>query len=249
MKNLLRLLSERIPFEIKRPTSALSVLFALVISGFLSKIGEWLFDLLIKFVSPQAPYLWKIIITIITFSIPINVFGIIIFVIVLFPVYRFIDKKWIQNLGRVTLFEDDFSSGNKGWNLNYWGSNNPNKTCRYENSALVFEATETDLTDSRKENGAFFDLRNGIYEGSKYDISCWVKSEGHTTMGFQLWLHDTTGRSDAKFPTHFYTPGTRLEEIKSSFIATSSQGLRIHLHTKAGSGKIIVHRVVVVKAK
>jgi hypothetical protein len=66
-------------------------------------------------------------------------------------------------------------------------------------------------------------------------------------MGFKLWVHDTRGQGEMKSPPNFYTPGEEYEEVKVGFIATKSQALRIHLHYKAGKGKIFVDKVGVVK--
>lgn len=75
----------------------------------------------------------------------------------------------------------------------------------------------------------------------------WVKSDKNTTMGFKLWVHDTLGQAEMKFPANFYTPGIEYEEVKTGFITTKSQALRIHLHSKAGKGKIYVDKVIVVR--
>ncbi len=250
-KQLKKKILEFIPFEIKRPTSPISVILAIIVLGFFSKIGESLLDLLLGVVNPYTPEVLRIFSLVVTYPIPIkiNILTLLIFAVLFFPIYRFFDKALLQKLGKTTIFEDEFDFGNKGWALNYWGSNNPDKTCRIENSSIVFQAEEADLVDTRKEYGAYFDLKNGIYEGSKYEVSCWVKSEQGTTMGFKLWVHDTMGHNDGKFPANFYMPGVDFEEVKLGFTGTSSQGLRIHLHNKAGSGKILVDKVRVIKVK
>ena len=112
---------------------------------------------------------------------------------------------------------------------------------------MVFEADSSDLKSPQKENGACIDLKNGIYQDSKYEVSCWVNSSKNTRMGFKLWVHDTLGQAEMKFPANFYTPGNKYEEVKVGFIATQSQALRIHLHYKVGKGKISVDRVKVIK--
>lgn len=213
-------------------------------------LGAKLFQLLINVVTPYTPSFLNKTLQLLTYSFPvkINIVTIILFILGFFTVYRFIDRKLLQKLGKTIIFKDDFDS-DQGWLLNYWGSNNPNKTCRFEDSSMVFEADETALMDDRKEYGAYYDLTSGIYEGSKYEISCWVKSEEKTSMGFKLWVHDTRNQNGIKFPARFYTPGSDLEEIKVGFTATSSQALRIHLHNKAGTGKIIVDKVLVTKVK
>ena len=252
MKRILDFVKLHIPFEIKRPSSPVSIILALVIIGFFGKIGEKLLDILLNLFTPLAPEILKVIKVVVSYSIPINLnlLTLMIFVLLFFPVYRFFDKKLLQRLGKTIIFEDDFDFGNQGWVLNYWGSTNPDKTCRIEKSILIFEAEDAELTDPRKEFGAYFDLTNGgVYQGSKYEISCWVKSENNTSMGFKLWVHDTRGQSNVKFPANFYTPSMQFEEVKVGFTATSSNALRIHLHNKPGSGKIIIDKVRVVKVK
>lgn len=235
------------PFELKRPSSLLSIIAAFVISGFFIKIGEIILENILGLLARYAPSLGGWLTSVFTFSIRINLAGLIIFVIILFPIYRYVYKYLIKKRKKEIVFEDDFDFGNKGWQLNYRGSNNPDKTCRIEQSSMVFEAEDSDLTNPRKENGAYIDLESGFYQGSRYEISSWVKSSENTRMGFKLWVHDKLGKAEMKFPAKFYTPGNEYEEVKVGFIATQSQALRIHLHYKAGKGKIFVDRVKVVK--
>jgi len=156
--------------------------------------------------------------------------------------------KWEK---REIIFNDDFVS-DKGWNKNYWGTTEPLKTNRMENSLMIFEANENETQDSKKEFGAYIDLREGIQEGFTYEIYCKVKSEPATTMGFQLWIHDTVGRNQnvSKFkPEKFFTPSTDFSELTLKYIANSSNAIRIHLHNKAGSGKISVDKLTVTKVQ
>jgi len=143
--------------------------------------------------------------------------------------------------GGEIVFIDRFNAGNKGWNLNYWGSHNPRKTNRIENSSMVFEATESDLKD--EAFGAYFDLTDGIHQGNEYEVNCKVKSDENTTMEFSLWLHDTTG-GDSNINTNSRTPSTKFEEFKLGFTANKHEAIRIHLHNKPGLGRIIVDEVV-----
>lgn len=111
---------------------------------------------------------------------------------------------------------------------------------------MIFEATESDLVDPRKEFGAFIDLRNGIYRGFTYEIICKVKSEENTTMKFMLWLHDTLGGASS-INSLLETPATSGETIKLKFEVNVTEAIRIHLHNRAGEGKILVDEVVVRK--
>lgn len=253
MKKVIAYIRNQLPNEIKRPSSLLSTILALTITGFFTALGWQLFDLLIGFITPYPPSFIKAILEVLTYSatIRINIATLILFttlfILVFFSAYRFFDKRLLKK-GEV-VFEDDFDFGNKGWQLNYWGSNDSDKTCRIENSSIIFEADNNDLVDSKKEYGAYYDLAAGIYNGSKYEVSCWIKSAPNTTMGFKLWAHDTKGQNSIKFPASFYTPGSIPEEVKLGFVGTSSQAMRIHLHNKAGAGKIIVDKIKVVKVK
>lgn len=253
VKDIQKFLKPFIPSEIKRHTSPISLILSLVIfwifNGFFNSIGEKILGTFLSLIRPISPEIFRYIKLVTTYTIPINVspLTIVVFVILFFPTYRFFDKRLLSKTKRAIVFEDNFDFGNKGWRFNYWGSNNPDKTCRIEQSSMVFEAEDSDLTSPQKENGACFDLTDGVYQGSKYEISCWVKSSKNTTMGFKLWVHDARGQAEMKFPANFYTPGNRYEEVKVGFIATQSQALRIHLHYKAGRGKIYVDKVKVVK--
>lgn len=154
-----------------------------------------------------------------------------------------------KNNKKELVFEDDFDN-NKGWILNYWGTTNPSKTNRIENSMIIFEANEDELLHPKKEFGAYIDLKNGIHEGSIYEITCKVKSELGTTMKFQLWLHDNvignnSSMRTVKYPNALEIPDSNFKEIKLRFVATVTNGIRIHLHNKGGRGKILVDKVTV----
>ena len=148
------------------------------------------------------------------------------------------------------VFEEDFNSTKTNWRMNYWGSNNPSKTNRIENSFMIFEANDNDLKSTKKEFGAFLDLKDGIYNGCTYEISCLVCSETGTTMKFQLWLHNSkSGGINAFSPKNPFIPPNEPTWIKSTLTANEKQTIRIHLHNKAGIGKIMVDKVKVVEIK
>jgi hypothetical protein len=237
-------IKNHIPFELKRGSSLLSVAIALVIAGLLARLGEMILDGLVNIIRPFLPHVRNWFINIITFSFEVNLIGVVVFVISLFPIYRRIDRFFLKRTKGEIVFIDRFNAGNKGWILNYWGSHDRQKTNRIENSSMVFEATENDLVSGAF--GAYFDLRNGIYQGNEYEVSCKVKSDENTTMEFSLWLHDTTG-GDSSITTDSKTPSTSFEEFKLGFTANETQAIRIHLHNKPGIGRVIVDEVVVRK--
>lgn len=248
-------LKKVIPFELKRSTSIVSVILTIIVVGFLSKIGEWLFEkiaLLLQFTFPFIKnfYSWA---TSTTYQISLLaiIFYVLAFIILIFPIYRKFDKFFMLGRKKELIFKDDFNT-NQGWQLNYWGTNNPEKTNRIENSTMIFEAREDELQNANKEFGACYDLKNGIYEGYTYKVCCKVKADPNTTMKFQLWLHDNVvgNRSSMrteKSPKEMEIPSDEFKEIKTNFIATATNGIRIHLHNKGGLGKIYVKEVAVYK--
>lgn len=248
MKKIIDLLKSQIPFELQRPSSLFSIFIALFIAGFCLQFGTSISDDIYQYLKPHFPAFIKTIIDLLTYTIniPVSIITAALFIIIFFTIYRIADRTMLKKLKDTIIFNDDFES-DKGWLLNYWGSNNPDKTCRFENSMLVFEAEESDLVDQRKEYGAYFDLMNGVYEKNLYEIICRVKADQGTTMGIKLWVHDTKGHNSIKFPANFYIPNITLEEIKVRFTGTSSQAMRIHLHIKPGRGEIYVDSVVIVK--
>lgn len=250
-KEIVKFIQEKLPSEFRRKSSLITlvVLYILVriIEGLFSRIGELITEKGLPLLPGLVLKIWEPIYYFFSYSISVNLFQIILVVFIFLSLYKLIDKTLLKRAKKEIIFEDDFSFGNKGWKLNYWSSNDQDKTCRIEHASMIFEAEDSDLVDKRKENGAYFDLTNGVYENSRYEISCWVKSSKNTTMGFKLWVHDKQGNADMKFPASFFTPGREYKEIKVTFIGTKSQALRIHLHYKAGKGKIFVNKVVVTK--
>lgn len=241
---LLNYIKEKFPFELKRGTSIISVIVALIFTGMFTRLGEIVLEKVIFYSRPYLPSIWTFFIWLMSVSFEINLVSVIFFAIILFPIYRKVDRLLISRGGLI--FKDDFKIGNKGWRLNYWGSNNPTKTNRIENSTMIFEATESDLPTPAKEFGAYFDLRGGIYQGNAYEVSCKVRSEKETTMQFKLWLHDTVG-GISNIVTPLRTPQNNFEIIKLKFVANQTEAIRIHLHNKAGEGQILVDEVVVRK--
>lgn len=255
MFKIVAFLKRFVPFEIKRSTSIISVVLTLIAIGFLSKIGEWLFEEITFLLKLSLPFIgnfysWAISITY-QVSLLAIIFYVFALIILIFPIYRKLDKFFMQGRNKELIFKDDFST-NQGWQLNYWGTTNPAKTNRIEDSTMIFEASESELQNKNKEFGAYYDLKNGIYEGYMYEVRCKVKSDPNTTMKFQLWLHDNVigNRSSMrtkKEPENLETPNNEFKEIKTHFIATATNGIRIHLHNKGGFGKIYVKEISVYK--
>ena len=179
----------------------------------------------------------------------INVITALIFVLLFIPVFRFIDRKILSRLISETVFFDNFSK-DIAWVLNYWGSTNPQKTNRIQNGNMIFEAIQGEWPNQNYENGAYIDLRNGIIEGLSYTIKCRVKSSIGSTMGFKLWLHDIKGNNSMTTPIAFETPPSdNYKEFSLIFKATETNGIRLHLHCKAGEGFIVVDSVKVIRGK
>lgn len=239
-------INKLIPFELKRGTSFVSILIALIFTGIFVHIGEMILEYLLTFLKPILPLVWDKLLTIMMYSFEINLIGIIIFAVLLFPIYRKLDKFFLKRVKEEIIFKDNFDSGNKGWNLNYWGSNNPNKTNRIENSAMIFEANENELKDSKKEYGAYLDFKSGIYRGNQYEVSCKVRGESNTTMQFLLWLHDTRSENTS-IKTEYIVPTKKIQIVKLKFTSNVTEAMRIHLHNKSGLGKIFIDEVIIKK--
>jgi hypothetical protein len=245
---MLEKLKNSIPFQLKRGTSVISILSTIVIIGALERVGSWVVEFVWKISKPIFPDLINMILRALTYKFEVNVIAVIFFTLLLFPLYNYIDKTFLKFFKTQIIFRDkNFNA----WFLNYWGSKNQHKTNRIENEQLIFEATAEDLENDENQFGAFYDLRNGIYEGNKYEISCQVKSENNCTMKFQLWVHDTVGGPGKSiiFPNTPITPKETWETIKVIYIAGTTNALRIHLHNYGGQGRIIVKEVLVRKVE
>lgn len=248
MVKVMDLFKKLIPFQLKSSSSFVSIIFTIVIFGFLTQLGANLSGELYKSMTPNFPKFVNFLIYLATVSIgiKINFTSVVAFIVIFLAFYKLVDK-YLGNLINGTIFFDDFEFSNVGWLLNYWGSKDPDKTCRFEDSMLVFEALPTDLENAKGEYGAYYDLYGKIREGSRYEVSCLVKSSNKAGMGFKLWVHDIKGHNETKSSANFYTPGINWEEVKVGFTGTRSHGIRVHLHSKAGLGKIFVDSVKIVK--
>jgi len=179
-------------------------------------------------------------------AITINPLVILIILIAFIPSYHFLNKWWINKQNSL-VFKDLFDKQNLIWHLNYWGENG--LTITKEHAHLIFATNSQQL--GKGENGAFCDLHSGIYEGQTYKIECKVRSDGHCTMGFRLWVHGTDVLPGPGVtipePPNFHLPPSHLETYSLRFIATASNAMRIHLHCLTGSGRILVKEVKVTR--
>lgn len=246
---MLDYIKKQIPFELKRGASVVSIILALIVVGFFGQVGSWIFEKSLTIIPiVKKAWQWSSAIKF-EFTLAEAFFYVLGLLLFLFPIYRRVDRFLIQKTKREIIFSDDFDN-NKGWSLNYWGTTNPEKTNRIEQSAMVFEATPEEVQHIGKEFGACIDLRNGIYSDYTYDVCCMVKSDLGTTMGFQLWVHDTVGRNSEvskKQPEQFFTPSTSYQEVRLKYTANSTNAIRIHLHNKAGAGRVYIDKVIVTK--
>jgi hypothetical protein len=216
-----------IPFELKRSTSWLSIIIALILAGIITEIGKIILIGIIKLIGMVFEIFGDKLIQILSQTYEVNlatiIIGALVFIILLFPIYRKIDKLILTGVKKELIFEEDFTNS-VSWRLNHWGSHNPSKTNRIENHKMIFEATPEELQDPNKFFGANFDLRNGIYSGNTYEISCIVNSMKNATMKFQLWVHDTAGGdssvSQPKTPT---TPSETGETMQTSLYCQQNQ--------------------------
>lgn len=240
-------LKKHIPFELKRGTSLISIILTLIIIGILNQIGVSITNFILGFIKPNFPSIFEKIMTVLSYKIEFNVVTIIILIFLLFPIYRLIDKRLLKRSNKTLIFMDNFAPASN-WHYNYWESGRQAKTNRIENGKMIFEARPDEIKNPNNAFGAFIDITNGIYKDQKYEISCKIRSENDCTMKFQLWLHDTNGINyNVKEPTEPYTPKDNFEIIKTTFIATETNALRIHLHNQPGNGKIIIDNISVIK--
>lgn len=251
------LLGKLVPFELKRGTSSISILVALIHTGLLAKLGDLILTAIVDRLSVLLPVFGEMLSAFLFQEITISVLTaslvLITFPLLLFPIYRNIDRLLLKERKHELIYEETFLDG-AGWHLNYWGTSNPQKTNRIEGSRMIFEAIRGEVINEKGSFGAYYDLRSGIYQGNAYRVICSVKSSHAASMGFQLWLHDTKGNPkgpDNKAllvrPLVPKTPSEKGEQIEVDFVATNTNALRIHLHCRGGSGQIIVEGIRVYK--
>jgi hypothetical protein len=232
------------PFSKESKTSWVALILLWIIfrifDGFITRIG----GLITENSKVIIPHIKKLLS--LSFSINLRLWHLAL-LIMLLPLYYLIDKLLLKKLKREVIFKETFTSIKIGWHLNYWGTSNPKKTNRIENSMMIFEAEESELTHESKCFGAYYDLRTSIYDGYKYEVSCKVFAGPNTTMGFQLWLHDTRGNNEVFMPIKQEAPSTSIQTITAIYTANDSGGIRIHLHNKGGKGNIYIKEITVTK--
>lgn len=159
------------------------------------------------------------------------------------PGIKILSLKNQLNSKPLSIWSDHFNNLNH-WKLNYWGTKNPRKTNRIENSTMIFEAAQDELLNSSGFFGAYIDIADKIYNEQTYEIRCKVSSTANTTMGFQLWIHEgNDGSSKVVEPMFPKIPNNKPEIFKARYTATESNKMRIHLHCTGGIGQIIVSEV------
>ncbi|MDQ2843685.1 MAG: choice-of-anchor D domain-containing protein, partial [Acidobacteriota bacterium] len=75
----------------------------------------------------------------------------------------------------------------------------------------------------------------GLVPGQSYLVSAWVKASTSGTNGVELWLHDTSGQNIAGNVVY---PGTSWQQVTTTFTATNTSAVRIHLCDFTGSASI-----------
>ena len=218
--------------------------------GLLAEFGKDLYNLLKTINKSDLSSFYSCIEKVAFYKLfEINVITALIFIVLFIPTYRLLDKKILSRLIYETVFFDDFDK-DLGWLPNYWGSTNPQKTTRIQNGCMIFEANQNEWLTQNFENGACIDLRSGIIDGLNYTIKCKVKSSLGSTMGFKLWVHDIAGIKSMTDPIAFETPPSDdYKEYSLIFEATDTNGIRIHLHCRAGVGFLMVDSVKVIRGK
>lgn len=227
--------------RINIPT-VITTLVLLTLTGFFNKLGELLFDAL----TGALPKFWSSILSLILRPITISLWAFILIIVVLIPVATLTTGLYFRIRRHVEIFFDDFATPNRYWGLNYWQGKA--ETVRFEGNHLVLQAATLEEWPATGCNGAYIDLTYGIYENETYEISCRVKSSPNSTMGFQLWVHDTVGKDKRSLdPQDFETPPNDYKLYKTTFVTTKTKAIRVHLHARIGTGSILVSDVKVVK--
>lgn len=227
---------------------SISFFVTTVLLGFLAKFGEDIYLCVKSINQSDINNIGKWIINILLLKIQINILTLILLLIISIPLFNLLYKKIFIKIISEEIFFENFSNYKEDWFLNYWESVNPQKTNRIEDNQMVFEASKGEWPHI-ESSGAYYEIRNGIYKGLNYEISCKVRSSENTSMKFKLWVHDTLGRDQKMEPLSAITPPNNFTTYKLTFIANSTNAIRIHLHCKEGNGSIIVKEVKVRKIK
>jgi hypothetical protein len=211
------------------------------------RLGNFLLDLALVSVPTLLQRIAQGFLTFLFYPLSVNVITILIAVLVFIPLYHFSIRRLLSKKKYALIFSDDFNTMSPyHWQGPYWGGDP--STVSKKGGYLIFSARAGAWTKlAPNENGALIDLSSNIYEGFVYEVSCKVKADERSTMGFKLWVHDTKGENSTTDPKDFVTPGTELKEYSVKFKATNSNALRIHLHCKAGEGRILVKEVTIIK--
>src|SRR5258708_18696611 len=157
-------------------TAFLAFIGTAITLGFLTRIGEDIYDRLKTYDFKQLGEFGQLIVRFFTTTIEVELINVLLVVIAAVPFYRLINRYIVSKLFSEVIFIEDFSSNTYFWVLNYWGSTNRTKTNRIENHQMIFEALPTEWTWSGNpgQNGAYYDLRTGIVNGLNYSVECKV---------------------------------------------------------------------------
>ncbi len=223
----------------------------IVLTGFFQSLGQYLFDSTMTTVPSAIQIISQAVLSFLFYPVNTNLLTVIVGVIVFIPLYHYSVRSLLKRRVNEVVFSDDFSDLSPyHWSGPYWGGNVD--TVKRASGYIVFSAKPgSDWTRLHPdENGALIDLKNGIFEGFTYQVKCQAKSDNGTTMGFKLWVHDK-GQPNAVSITDpkdgFETPGLELKDYSVRFLATKTNEMRIHLHCRAGAGRILVKEVTVTK--
>jgi hypothetical protein len=221
-----------------------------IVGVWLERLGNYLLDQTIAGVPSLFQTIGQWVLNVIFYPVNTNLLTLTLGVIVFVPLYHYMVKFFLKRKVKEVIFTEDFSRFSPhNWYAPYWGGRQD--TVSKINGYMAFSARPGEWNRlTPDENGALYDITSGVYEGFTYQVQCKAKCDSNTTMGFKLWVHDTeggAGRSVSNPSDGFDTPGTELKDYSVKFKATKTNAIRIHLHCKAGQGRILVKEVVVTK--
>jgi hypothetical protein len=103
-----------VPFELKRAASVIGIIVALVVTGILTNLGELKLTSIVEVFFGVLPTLGERVLAILFFKFEVNVLGILagllVFVLVLFPVCRYVDRFLMRRVRRELIGRDTFAS-------------------------------------------------------------------------------------------------------------------------------------------
>ena len=122
-----------------------------------------------------------------------------------------------------------------GWVPGFWGTN------VFVSSTQAQSGTYS-LAQNGVTGGSYQDVP-GLISGQSYQVSVWVLADSGSTAQTMLEVHDTNGGNLVQ--SSQFTPGTSWQQVTVTFVADSTNTMRIVLWYYSGSGTIYYDSVSV----